>query len=260
VGGFGLGCALVLAAAVRAAAAPAMVAVLDDGSVVRFDAESPGAARRQEVSGLGGRLIGVDVRPADGLLYGLTDASDVYRIALPDGAATLVSTLTVPFDGGVRSGIDFNPALDRLRLVSAGGRNLRVNVALGATAVDAALAYAAGDAHAGARPQITAAAYSNNRRDVATTRLFEIDAGLDVLVAQDPPNDGVLNTIGPLGVDFGPTGGFDIVTDADGTDHGWAASGATLYRIDLASGRATVAGTIGTGGRDVVSLAVVGAP
>ncbi len=34
----------------------------------------------------------------------------------------------------MRSGVDFTPQLDRLRLTSSDGRNLRVNVAIGATA------------------------------------------------------------------------------------------------------------------------------
>jgi hypothetical protein len=132
-----------------------------------------------------GSLIGIDRRPADGKLYGLT-GSDVYRVDPEAGEATLVSTLTIPFDGDVRSGVDFTPQLDRLRLTSADGRNLRVNVAIGATAADTPLAYASGDPNAGARPRITASGYGNNKAGVATTTLFEIDSGLDVLVIQDP--------------------------------------------------------------------------
>jgi hypothetical protein len=103
---------------------------------------------------------------------------------------------------------------------------------------------------------VTAAAYSHDVKDAPTTKLFEIDADADCLVLQDPPNDGVLVTIGPLGVDFGPLGGFDIVTE-HGVDQAWAASGASLYRIDLASGHATPAGTIGNGSEVIVSLAAL---
>src|SRR5207244_12058351 len=89
------------------------------------------------------QLLGVATRPADGHLYGLTTRNDLYRIDPATGASTLVSTLTVPFDGDLRSGISFNPQADRLRLVSADGQNLRVQVSLGATAGDTPLAYAA---------------------------------------------------------------------------------------------------------------------
>jgi hypothetical protein len=248
---------VILALGIKASALatePTLVVLTEAGAMVVLRADRPGVVRTLVPVGLRGRLIGVDTRPADGHLYGLTDGSDVYRIDPATGKCVLVSTLTTPFDGGVRSGIDFNPQADRLRLVSSEGRNLRVNVDLGATAVDTAIAYAAGDPGAGSRPRITAAAYTNAVAGAPETKLLEIDAGRDVLVVQDPPNDGVLRTVGPLGVDFGPTGGFDIVTDG-GVNRGWAASGSELYAVDLGSGRATVLGRIGDGGASVISLA-----
>jgi hypothetical protein len=248
---------LVMATAVHAASTgPRLVALLEDGTMVVFRAGDT-TGRPLAPSGVSRNLVGIDRRPADGKLYGLAGGTDVYTIDPESGAATLVSTLTVAFDGDVRSGVDFTPQLDRLRLVSIDGRNMRVNVALGATAVDKPLAYKADDPHAGTRPRITAAAYGNNLPGVATTTLFEIDAGLDTLVIQDPANDGVLRTVGPLGLDADDEAGFDIVTDPDGTDHAWAAWGRTLYTIDLATGRATPAGPVPGAVRPVVSLAVI---
>lgn len=247
-------CTLLRAAIAHAAPAPTLVLLGEDGGLTVIAADRPQTVKPLAVTGVGARLLGIDTRPADGHLYGLTVGNDVYRIDPARGTATLVSTLTVPFDGDVRSGVDFNPQADRLRLVSAAGQNLRVNVALGATAVDGAIAYGSSDRNAGKRPRITAAAYTNNVKDAPTTKLFEIDADLDVLVLQDPPNDGILATVGPLGVDFGPLGGFDIVTEG-GVDRAYAASGATLYGIDLETGRATALGTIGDGGIRVVGLA-----
>ena len=232
-----------------------MVALTDDGALIVFRL-GEATSRRMVPTGVSGQLVGVDRRPADGKLYGVT-ASDVYTVDPASAEATLVSTLTVPFDGELRSGVDFTPQLDRLRLVSADGRNLRVNVALGATAVDAALAYAADDPHAGARPRVTAAAYANNRPGVATTTLFELDAGLDVLVIQNPANDGILKTVGPVGLDVPDLAGFDILTDPDGRDHAYAAWGTTLHGIDLATGRASVLGPIPGATRPVVSLAIL---
>src|SRR5262245_5664438 len=225
--------------------------------MLAFRADRPAEVRRVEPQGISGRLIGIDRRPADGQLYGLSTTNDVYRIDPKSGQGARVSSLTVPLDGDNRSAVDFNPQADRLRLVSRDGQNLRVNVALGATAVDGALRYKDGDPAAGARPRVTAGAYTNNVRDAPDTKLFEIDSERDTLVLQDPPNDGVLVTIGPLGVDFGPSGGFDIVTDASGRDEGYAASGATLYAIDLATGAAKTLGTIGDGRASVVGLAAI---
>jgi hypothetical protein len=249
--------ALVIASVVHAATpAPRLMALLEDGTLVVF---RPGDAtgRTLEPAGVSRKLIGIDRRPADGKLYGLAGGTDVYRIDPETGAATLVSTLTVPFDGDVRSGVDFTPQLDRLRLLSIDGRNMRVNVDLGATAVDKPLAYAPDDPHFGTRPRITAAGYGNNHAGVATTTLFEIDCGLDILVIQDPANDGVLKTVGPLGVDVPDLAGFDVVSDADGHDYGWAAWGRDLFTIDLKTGRASPAGPVPGASRPVVSLAIL---
>jgi len=233
-----------------------LVALGESGTLLLFPADRPDAAREVRPTGIAGRLVGIDVRPADRRLYGITAASDLYRVDPQTGSAEMVASLTVPFDGEARSGIDFNPQADRLRLVSWSGQNLRVHPTLGATAIDRPLTWKPGDPNAGRQPRVTAAAYSHNVPDAPDTKLFVIDAERDVLALQDPPNDGVLTTVGPLGVDFGPLGGFDILTDADGRDRAWAASGATLYTVDLATGQARAIGTI-AGTSSVVSLAAL---
>ncbi|MBC8123706.1 MAG: DUF4394 domain-containing protein, partial [Gemmatimonadaceae bacterium] len=106
------------------------------------------------------------------------------------------------------------------------------------------------------KPTVTAAAYTESVAGAKSTKLFDIDTGLDVLVFQDPPNDGTLQTIGPLGVDFGPQTGFDILTDPNGVNRAFAASGSVLYTIDLLSGKATRVGPIGNGSLRLVGLAV----
>lgn len=249
---------VLLAGGLARAAEPELAALTDDGALVVFRPHET-TSRRVVPTGVTGKLVGIDVRPADGKLYGIA-GSEVYTLDAATGTATLVSTLTVPFDGDTRSGVDFTPQLDRLRLTSADGRNLRVNVTLGATAVDKPLAYAAGDVNFGARPRITASGYGNNHAGVATTTLFEIDSGLDVLVVQDPANDGVLKTVGPIGMDVPDEAGLDVETDGQGRDTAWAAWGTTLYTIDLATGRATAVGPIPGTTRAVVSLAVLPRP
>jgi hypothetical protein len=219
-----------------------------------FRADRPETAKVVQPSGLTGRLIGIDTRPADGVLYGLTSSNEIFRLDPASGEATHVSALTIPFDGDVRSGVDFTPQNDRLRLLGADGQNLRVHVKLGATAVDRPVAFAPADPHAGRRPRLAAAGYTNNVASAPTTKLFALDADLDVLVIQDPPNDGILTTVGPLGVDVDALAGFEIVT-TDGRDEAWIASGTALYGLDLASGKATPCGTIGVPGLRVVALA-----
>jgi hypothetical protein len=235
-----------------------LIALDESNTLLRFNSAQPQNVTAVKVSGVSGALIGIDVRPANGLLYGLSTRNDVYTIDPASGAAKSVSTLTVAFDGGARSGFDFNPQADRLRLLGGNGQNLRVHVDLGATATDAPLRYAAEDANAGKRPVIAAAAYTSSVADAPSTKLFDIDSDLDVLALQDPPNDGVLVTIGPLGVDFSGFAGFDIVTEG-GVDRALAVSGSVLYEIDLASGAAHPLGAVGAapGTNSLIGLTVL---
>lgn len=194
------------------------------------------------VTGVSGSLIGIDVRPANRLLYGLTDANILYTINLQTGAATVASTLSVPFTAGTLSGMDFNPVPDRLRLVGANGQNFRINVDTGEVIQDRPLAFGPMELQ-GSRPAVTAAAYTNNVAGTQSTRLLNIDGERNLLLFQNPSNEGVQMPIGPLGVNFGPVGGFDIRT-VGGVDTGFAIGGSTLYRIDLNTGRATSVGTL----------------
>jgi hypothetical protein len=247
--------AIALALGHAARADTAMLGLAEANLLLRFTAERPGEVAPLRVTGVGGTLLGIDVRPLDQTLYGVTTTQDLYAIDLESGVARLVSTLTQGFEGSSRSGFDFNPQADRLRLIAASGQNLRVHVALGAVALDGPLAYGAGDRNAGRRPRITAAAYTSNVPQAKATQLFDIDSELDILALQDPPNDGGLRTVGPLGIDFGPSGGFDIVTGPGGAETAYAVSGAILYTIDLTRGTAKVLGTVGDGGVSLIGLA-----
>ncbi len=255
--------ALLVAVMRTGAAVPAspvdLVGLTDDNMLVLFTSDRPGEDKRIAVSGISGRLLGIDYRPANGQLYAISEEANLYTIDPATGASALVCTLTVSFDGGLHSGFDFNPQSDRLRLVGANGRNLRSHPEIGATASDAPLAYAEEDPHSGTKPTIAAAAYTNSVYAAPSTKLFNIDSGLDLLVLQDPPNDGALETVGPLGIDFDAAGGFDIVSDGTGRNSAFAASRSTLYAIDLETGKAARLGTIGDGRIVLIGLAVQGA-
>ncbi|NJL10070.1 MAG: DUF4394 domain-containing protein [Calothrix sp. SM1_7_51] len=219
-----------------------------DNTLVRFGGNRGIANRPIKVKGIDGNLQGIDFRPANGMLYGVTDTDNVYIINPDTGEAKLVSKLSSSFDGGFQSGFDFNPVPDRLRIVGSNDQNFRTNVDTGAVNVDRPLAYAAGDPNTGKDPNITGIGYINNRAGATATQLFGIDYDLDVLVLQDPPNDGSLKTIGSLGVNFAPVAGFDIVTDDKGTNTAFAVSGDTLFNIDLSTGAAKKVGPVPVGG------------
>lgn len=194
----------------------------------------------------GDTFIGIDRRPSlganNGFLYGLTVNASVgrlYTINTTTGVATLASTLDTLLTSGT-VGIDFNPVVDRLRIVNAANQNLRVNVDTGVAITDGLLAYAAGDSNAGQDPFIVAAAYSNNFGGATTTVLRDIDALLDILATQNPPNAGTLNTQLALGVNFDSNAGYDI-SGLSGTPY--ASNGTTFYTIG--AGGATLVGTVG---------------
>ena len=158
--------------------------------------------------------------------------------------------------------MDFNPAVDRIRVTSDADQDLRLNPNDGSlTATDTPLAYAAGDAHVGANPNVVGSAYTNNFVGAVATILYDIDSALDTLVYQDPANAGQLHTVGNLGVDTTDNVGFDI-SQGTGTAYASLTVGTTtgLYTINLASGASTLVGTIGNStslaGETVVDIAV----
>jgi len=235
-----------------------------DNTLVNFDSASPDSASFVQVTGIIGNLLGIDYRPADGQLYGLANSNNIYTINAGTGAATFVSTLSVSASSvGVKSGLDFNPVVDRLRVVGSNDQNFRINVDTGLTLVDGTLAYATGDTNFGVNPNLTAASYTNSflgaPSPTRTTELYNIDFALDTLTEQNPANAGTLTTVGSLGFDFSPRGGFSIFTDNDGVNTGFAATDSELYSIDLDTGASTSLGVIG-GSRSFISLAAEPVP
>jgi hypothetical protein len=221
--------------------------------LVRLD-----SGKSTQVKGIDGNLQGIDFRPANGKLYGVTDTDKIYVINPDTGAATFVKTLNTSFDGGFQSGFDFNPVPDRLRIVGSNDQNFRTNVDTGEVTVDKTLAYStdAKEPNKGKNPNITAAAYTNSRAGATSTQLYGIDYDLNVLVLQDPPNDGTLKTVGSLKINFAPIGGFDIFTDSKGKNTAYAISGSTLYNINLSTGEAKKQSSLSRG--DFIGLAVTG--
>jgi len=87
----------------------------------------------------GHSIIGIDLRPATQELYAVsvnqsTQVGYVFTVNKETAVLTVVgSAFSMP--GAPKSnqwGIDFNPVVDRLRVVNADGQNLRLNPATGA--------------------------------------------------------------------------------------------------------------------------------
>lgn len=229
-----------------------VVGLTKQNQLVCFNEFSPMQAQSINfVSNLSGGdtvLVGIDFRPANGLLYGVGNAGGVYQISTSNAVATLVNRLSVALDGSDSYGVDFNPVVDRLRIVSSKGQNLRHNLT-GTTIVDSALNYTPGVTALG----IGGSAYTNNDADLNTaTTLYALDTNLDQIAIQSPPNAGTLAATGKLTLNAGLVAGFDIYTTVRNGSTVEVQSlasiklpdGSTgLYSIKLPTGKATARGS-----------------
>jgi hypothetical protein len=244
-----------------------VIGLTDDGRLVRFRAKSPKRTRDiGAVTGLAGSdtaLVGIDFRVQDGKLYGVGNGGGVYTIDAATARATFVNALSVPLSGTAFD-IDFNPAADRLRIVSDTGQNLAHNVnAGGVTASNAVLTYTAPPAAAVPAAGIRGAAYTNNdlNQPATATTLFDLDTTLDQVAIQSPPGAGLLAATGMLGVDASGDAGFDIYSELSGGVTRSNAAFATLladgrfglYFINLTTGNAT---PLGAFDEKVVDIAI----
>lgn len=266
--------ALAATAFTAASLAPATAAELLAGIggnniLVTFPSDDPMDVSKVKIKGLQKkeRILGIDVRPLNGQIYALGSTSRLYVINRDTGMATAVAPTPLnPAVVGTSISFDFNPTVDRIRIMTDAGQNLRAHPDTGAIVfVDASLAYAGGDPGFAAIPDVTACAYTNSDNDPLTgTTLYDIDSTRGVLVLQDPPNNGTLNTVGPLGVDFTNVAGFDIAVST-GTAYASLVvkNGkkknlrASLFTINLSTGAATEVGKIG-GPWPLTSLTALG--
>ncbi|TGE10605.1 DUF4394 domain-containing protein [Hymenobacter fodinae] len=202
-----------------------------------FDGASPDrVVNSVTITGLqsGETILAIDFRPATGQLYGLGSSSRLYVINPQTGAARAIGTQAfTPALTGSIAGFDFNPTVDRIRVVTDAGQNLRLNPETGTVAaVDGTI-----NGVSGAR--LSGAAYTNNVAGATTTTLYDIDVATQKLYKQTPPNDGTLVEVGDLKIKVTGNGGFDIVPGSD------LALGLfevnkkpTLFQVDLATGSA----------------------
>lgn len=216
-------------------------------------------------------MLAIDFRPSNGILYGISDSSMIYIIATDGGQAKPVGKFLDSLKWGTGVGFDFDPYADQIRIVTDLGQNIRVDPNTGAViSIDLDIN------PAGAA--INSIAYSNTASAGRTFPLYDIDAARGVLLRQDPPNDGLVTIIGPLGLAISGEGGFDIgignnthIITPNQSPVGYAvlyghvlAGGVStgdnllgdayrVYEINLTTGRATYKGLLD---RNVIGIAV----
>lgn len=244
--------ACVLLSACDVASAFNVYAVTPSNVLVRFASQTPDAPSIATITGLGAgeNVVGLDFRPSDQKLYALASntggSARLYTIDRTTGVATLVVDVTAasadPYTAlsGTKFAMNFNPMVDRLRVVSNNGMNIRINPANGLVTTDTPL-------NPGT-PHVVGIAYTNSYVGAASTTLYDIESVSDSLSIQTFPNAGVLSPVGPLGVDTSQFVGFDIF-EYGGGNVAYATltvAGVTrFYAIVLETGTAGLIGNVG---------------
>jgi hypothetical protein len=219
----------------------------------------------------GDTIVSIDRRPQNGFLYGLgfnatAGTVQLYSISGTTGFATPIGATGsfVAADGvtpapvgagaGTAFGLDFNPTVDRVRVVNGAGQNFRMNPNNGAF-VDGNTTVAnvnMDGAINGATTAVQETAYINSAPNVAVTTQFTLDAGTDAVCIQNPPNAGTQGQCQALSAAVDSVLGFDIAPASPGA--GLAVvklagqANEVLANVDLTNGAVTNLGSIGSGG------------
>lgn len=226
--------------AVTASAVP-LVGLTSANQLARFDSATPGTSTTVSITGLaaGDRLIGIDYRPSNNLMYGVSLSNQIYTVNELTGAATFVAALSTPVINSTLSyGFDFNPVADAsgassLRVISSSGNNYAINATTGAVTT----------------AQSIGTGFSNVAYSPASgtsTSLYYINSNNDSLfVTTTAFNTPTVTFVGMLGMDVLSAGGFDIGSNGVGyaalnTDSGSLNTG--IYTVSLTSGALTLQG------------------
>ncbi|MGI8605414.1 MAG: DUF4394 domain-containing protein [Verrucomicrobiales bacterium] len=267
-----LAAAVILMGAHTKALAVTVYALTVNNGLFAFDSATPSLpfAPPMPITGInaGQDIVGIDFRPANGQLYALgynsgSELAQVYTVNVNTAAATAVG-IGANLIGAFFS-MDFNPVVDRIRVVTSANTNYRFNPDNGAlAATDLMLAFAGGGT-----PLVTGVAYTNNFAGALQTTLYGYEAGSNSLVTiggpngVPSPNGGQVFPVGPSGIFAeAPRIGFDIFGNSTAFLSARTAIGPAaidrFYTADLATGMLTALGTFPLAG--VEDIAVIPEP
>jgi trimeric autotransporter adhesin len=258
--------------------AQTIYALTKGNQLLSFSAASPTAITKMTtITGLlsGQNLVGLDSRPRTGELYALgynatLGMARLYKLNPSTGVLTTVGTVDVALSLGTSAdniGFDFNPTVDRVRVLSTNKKNYRLHPDLGTVvATDADLSYGMGDPNASVTPQIGQIAYTNSYVAATKTTLYyldEINAVFGTAFVATNPNNGQIKTIGNTGLILNAsdkTIDMDVAFDGQKNTIFLAANTSNnadkLYTINPATGTATLVGDIGTAPMEITDIAV----
>lgn len=251
--------ALLAGSGLSTAAHAVDLTVLQGNNLVTFDSATPGTVKRTvALSGIRNvgttttpqSLLGIDARPLSGgrVLYGVSNTGILYAINPNNGSAAAlnVSTTSVPLFASTAVtavAFDFNPTVDRIRVVGQNGLNLRVSPENGTFTTDMPI-------NGASTSGTTAAAYTNNVQGATTTQLYYINSTTGTLQLSPNANAGTTTVVGPLGTTTTVVNGFDITRGGEAFATLTSATGRTsLYRVNLTTGAAMLVGTVGPSGQ-----------
>jgi hypothetical protein len=264
---------------------PATALSADGLSLLRFSTATPSVVTEAVISPAGivagDVLVALDMRLQTGQLYalGFNAVNNTVQLYLVDpwtnaggttaSVAAVGGPVALTLPGATAFGFDFNPTVDRIRVVSDAGENFRLNPNTGALVLTDTATNPGGAV-------VTGAAYTNNFGQNITgslpTTLYTLDATNDRLAIQNLPNGGTQTELLPITLagsplDFTAASGFDIPglvqtptanAAATGTAYAVLTVGGTtgLYAIELSTGVATAIGNVGTGAVQLSGLAL----
>lgn len=212
----------------------------------------------------GEKLLGIDMRPADGQMYGLTDLGRLLKIDTLTGGTTFITQLAEPLSGVIST--DWDPTKDVLHIITEQGKNFELSpngfINLLTSILNLVTDLLGG--LLGHNPLIDGSAFTNNfpgadqlgqllNLDMANGQLLQL-LPLDVL------------DLGSLGLPGGSHGcGFDVIGGGNGLSlaaiQTLANGPCTAFLVDTVTGVTTQLGAIGgTGGLPLQDIAMMFVP
>lgn len=248
-------------------------------SLVKFDSANPGVVTTVGTIGTGVRanhsVRAIDFRPATGELYAVSAGPSsgglaplqVYKVDLLTAVFSPVGNTFNVTAPDVRVSMDFNPTVDRIRIVTGNDQNLRAHPDTGAlVSADTNLAYVSGDVNFGQNNFVSDVAYTKNRVGGGPTTMYVFDYLVNSLATvggiggTPSPNTGQMNTVAnidPLAFFPDDSGmGLDVSGATDIAYISYRQNGKEeIGTIDLGTGAVTSLGQFPSG-VDILDISV----